>query len=98
MNALFGFLCSLLLTSVFSFAAPTLLLCTLVLSLSLFCYIPLLEAVCLEGRGQIFTFLATFGSGQPLEGILVIGCTCGLVGALFDAYVLSQQQTPGRNE
>jgi hypothetical protein len=36
---------------------------------------------------QISDFLATFGSGTPLQGLFVICLTCSFVGALFDTYV-----------
>jgi hypothetical protein len=97
MNAIFNLLRSLLLTSFFSFAAPTLLLGGLLTSLFLLCYVPTLEEIGQFGIEQILDFLATFGSGQPFEGLLVISLTCSLVGALFDAYVFYQQQAPRRN-
>ncbi len=35
---------------------------------------------------MILFFLATFGNGNAWEGMIVIGCACALVGALFDTY------------
>jgi hypothetical protein len=97
MNVIFNFLRSLLLASFLSFVAPTLLLGGVLVSLSLLCYIPNLGRFCQLGLGLVFDFLATFGNGQPLEGLLIIGLTCGLVGAIFDAYVFYQHQTWGKN-
>lgn len=87
-----NFLCSLLLTSVLSFAAPLLLVGGALTSLSLLGYIPVLEAIGQTGAQQILKFLATFGNGCPLEGMLVISCTCGFVGALFDTYTFYRYQ------
>lgn len=97
MHIISNLLCSLLLTSFFSFVAPALLLGGLLVSLFLLCCIPTLKEIGQFGIEQVFSFLATFGSGQPLEGLLVISLTCSLVGAVFDAYVFYQQQTPRRN-
>lgn len=88
-----NFLRSLLLTSVLSFTAPLLLVGGVWVSLFLLGYIPLLEAIAQTGSEQILNFLAIFGNGCPLEGILVIGCTCGFVGALFDTYAFYRYQT-----
>lgn len=38
---------------------------------------------------QILSFLQTFGSGNVWEGMIVIGCACALVGALFDTYIFT---------
>lgn len=88
---------SLLLTSFFSFTAPTLLLGGLLISLFLLCYVPSLKGIGQLSIEQVLSFLAVFGNGQPFEGLLIIGLTCSLVGTLFDAYVFYQQQTPRRN-
>lgn len=83
---------SLLLTSFLSFAAPTLLLGGAIASLTVMGYLPFLEAVSRFGADQLWQFLTTFGSGNALHGILVIGCTCSLVGALFDACTFYRYQ------
>lgn len=41
---------------------------------------------------QISHFLATFGSGSPVHGLVVIGLTCSFVGALFDTYAFYRYQ------
>lgn len=61
-------------------------------SLSILSYIPILEGMGQTGATQIWAFLAIFGNGCPLEGILVIGLACGLVGALFDTYTFYSYQ------
>jgi hypothetical protein len=97
MNTIASFLRSLLLASAFSFAAPILLVSGAIASLSLLSYIPSLRLISQMGLAQINSFLITFGSGQPLEGVLVIGTVCGLVGALFDTYVFCQRQVLRRD-
>jgi hypothetical protein len=81
-----NFLRSLLLTIIFSFVAPMLLVGGLLLTTSLIGYIPSLQGISSAIAWRVMQFLATFGSGTPLRGILVISLTCGFVGALFDMY------------
>ncbi len=85
-----NFLRSVLLTSLFSFIAPLLLICAGLTSFSLICLVPALQGVGHSGEEMILQFLATFGSGCPLQGFLVIGVAFGLVGALFDTYAFYQ--------
>ncbi len=94
MKTLTAFLRSLLLTSTFSFAAPIVLIGFTFIGLSLIGCVPVIEPLGQVGSGQIVTFLTVFGNGDALEGALVIGLTCGLVGALFDAYAFYQQHKP----
>ncbi|HEY9750086.1 MAG TPA: hypothetical protein V6C63_15480 [Allocoleopsis sp.] len=86
MSILTPFLRSLLLTSILSFTAPLILVGTLLVSFSLFSYLPLLESLGETGVQQILQFLATFGSGHPFQGLVTIGFACGLVGGLFDTF------------
>lgn len=92
MSILLNFLRSLVLTVILSFAAPVLLIGTLVTSLWLSSHISGFETISQAAGGQILKFLSVFGSGNPLEGVLVIGLTCGLVGAIFDAYAFYRYQ------
>ena len=85
-----NFLRSLLLTSLLSFVAPLLLIGAGLTSFSLIGLVPALQGVGRSGEYQIVQFLATFGSGCPLQGFLVIGLAFGLVGALFDTYAAYQ--------
>lgn len=80
------FLRSVLLTSLLSFVAPLLLIAAGLTSFSLIGLVPPLQAVGRSGEELILHFLATFGSGCPLQGCLAIAMTFGLVGALFDTY------------
>ena len=88
-----NFLCSLLLAIVFSFVAPILLVGGVLVSLSLIGYIPGPEGLAESVAEQILHFLATFGSGNPFQGLVVIGLTCSLVGALFDTYAFYRYQS-----
>ena len=86
MSSLSNFLCSLLLTTLVSFAAPIILVGTMLATLSVASYIPGLTFLGQTGATQILEFLAVFGSSYPVQGILTIGFACGLVGGLFDMY------------
>lgn len=92
MSILPNFLRSLLLTIIFSFVAPMLLVGVALVSLSLIGYIPGLQGVGQAIAAQILQVLATFGSGSSLQGLVVIGLTCSLVGALFDTYAFYRYQ------
>ncbi|MBW4668628.1 MAG: hypothetical protein KME60_14675 [Cyanomargarita calcarea GSE-NOS-MK-12-04C] len=81
-----NFLRSLLLTIIFSFVAPMFIVGGLLLTASLIGYIPNQQGISEAIAWRVMQFLATFGSGIPLHGILVISLTCGFVGALFDMY------------
>ncbi|MFM9266318.1 hypothetical protein [Tychonema sp. BBK16] len=85
-----NFLRSLLLTSLLSFVAPLLLIIVGLTSFLLIAMIPPLQEIGHSGEDLILQFLATFGSGCPLQGFLVIGMTFGFVGALFDTYASFQ--------
>jgi hypothetical protein len=82
-----GFLRSLLLTTIFSFMAPMIFVGGALLLLSLLSLLPGLQILGQIIATQISEFLATFGSGTPLQGLFVICLTCSFVGALFDTYV-----------
>ncbi len=88
-----NFLRSLLLTIVLSFIAPLFLVGGTIVSVSLIGYLPGPEGIAEAIAEQILQFLATFGSGNPLRGLVVISLTCSLVGALFDTYAFYRYQT-----
>ncbi|MEB3219361.1 MAG: hypothetical protein VKN72_24435 [Nostocales cyanobacterium 94392] len=87
MSMFINFVRSLLLSIIFSFVAPIIFIGGTLLSLSLISLVPGLETVSEIIVNQISNFLATFGSGTPIQGLLVICLTCSFVGALFDTYV-----------
>ena len=92
MSILPNFLRSLLLTMIFSFITPTLIIgggLTLVFLLG---YVPGLQEVGEAIAIAMTQFLATFGSGSAFHGLVVIGFTCSVVGALFDTYAFYRYQ------
>jgi len=83
------YLRSLLLASLLSFLAPIALIGGTISILLLLGFIPGLMSFAQASASQILAFLETFGSGNAWEGTLVIGCACGVVGALFDTYIFT---------
>lgn len=87
-----AFVRSLLLTSTFSFTAPIALIGIILALLSTLEQVPFAEAIGQAGAEKLLQFLAVFGSGDSLQGALVIGLTCSVVGALFDTYAFYRHQ------
>lgn len=87
-----NFLRSLVVTILLSFVAPIVVIIVLLAALSAIGYVPGLEAVGQTGTTQLLQFLSVFGSGCPFQGIIIIGFTCSLVGALFDTYSFYRYQ------
>lgn len=81
------YLRSLFLTSLVSFLTPLLLVGSAIAGLMLIGLIPGLDEFSQWSSGVVLMFLQTFGSGKALEGSLVIGGACGVVGGLFDTYI-----------
>lgn len=84
-----NYLRSLLLASLLSFLAPITLIGGTIVLLLLLGAVPGLMPFGQACAAQILSFLETFGSGSAWEGTIVIGCTCGVVGALFDTYIFT---------
>ena len=93
MSILPNFLRSVMLTIVLSFVAPISLVGGALVSLALIGCIPGPKAIAQLIAEQILQFLATFGSGSPFRGLIVISLTCSLVGALFDTYAFYRYQS-----
>lgn len=77
---------SLFLSVLLSFITPVLLLGGILGSLLAVSYIPGIALLGTIGKELILSFLSTFGEGYPLQGVLTIGVTCGMVGGLFDVF------------
>ncbi len=92
MAILTNFLRSLALTIIFSFVAPVILIGAVLVTLSLMGHVPGLQDITNAIANLILQFLATFGGGSSLEGIIIIGLTCSFVGVLFDIYVHYRDQ------
>ncbi|MBE9050753.1 hypothetical protein IQ243_10060 [Nostocales cyanobacterium LEGE 11386] len=86
MTVFTNFLRSLLLTMFFSFAAPMFLVGGTLFLLPLIGHVPSLQEATEASATRIMHFLAIFGSGTPLRGLVIISLTCSFVGALFDTY------------
>ncbi len=86
MSILPSFRPKLVLTIVFSFVAPILLISGVLISFSLTRHVPGLAAISAATSQGIAQFLAAFGSGNSWRGMAIIGLTCSFVGALFDTY------------
>ena len=87
-----AFIRSLLLTSTFSFASPVVLIGLTLGLLSAIAQVPGVAAIADLAAAKLLQFLAVFGSGDAFQGALVIGLTCGVVGALFDTYAFYRHQ------
>ena len=81
------YLRSLFLTSLVSFLTPLLFAGSAITGLIFMGLIPGLDGFSQWSSGLILTVLRTLGSGKALEGSLVIGGACGVVGALFNTYI-----------
>ena len=92
MNVFSNFLRSLLLSTIFSFVTPMLLVGTLWTVIVLVGYCPGLQELTEIISRNIVQFLIIFGNGTPLQGIFVICLTCSFVGALFDTYAFYRCQ------
>jgi len=92
MSSLPVFIRSLLLTTVLSFVAPLVLISGIMVSIFLSGYLPGMAGISQAGATIVRNFLATFGSGCPMEGLVTIGLACSFVGALFDTYAFYRNQ------
>ena len=86
MNILTKFLRSLLLTIIFCFVAPMLLVGIFLLLVYAIGYFPPLQNLSEAIFNRILHFLSVFGSGTSFRGLCVISLTCSFVGGLFDTY------------
>jgi hypothetical protein len=77
---------SLLLTISLSFTLPVLLVGSILAVLSGIAYLPGIALVGQIGFHGVISFLTDFGNGYPLQGIFIIGATCGMVGGAFDMF------------
>jgi hypothetical protein len=88
---------SLLLTVLLSFMAPIVLLGGLLAFLLVVSYIPGINLVGHLGTTALCKFLAVFGTGYPLHGIVTIGLTFSLVGGLLDLFNLYKYESYSHN-
>ena len=81
---------SLLLTMLISFIVPVAVLGVSLAGLFIGSHFPGVAAIAKLTFQQIVIFLRIFGSGRTIDGLLIIGITCGIVGGLFDTYTYYQ--------
>ncbi len=93
MSILPNYLRSVVLTILLCFLAPIAVVIALFAALGVMSYIPGFESAGQTATTQVLQFLATFGSGCPFQGIMTIGSTCSVVGALFDTYAFYRYQS-----
>ena len=85
MNIWLSLLLSLLLTTLVSFALPIILFTVILAVLSILAHFPLISPFINDIYAQIWHFLAIFGEGSSLVGILIIALTCAIAGFLFES-------------
>jgi hypothetical protein len=83
MKSLTNFVLFLVLTIFFSFATPIIFVGGLMAGLAMLHMIPGFETLAQICIDSILQFLAAFGNGYPISGVLTIGLACGFVGGLF---------------
>jgi uncharacterized membrane protein (DUF485 family) len=67
-----------------SFALPMVLFGSVLGFLTLTSYIPGFLAVSNQGSLYMLNFLAVFGDGKPLQGLITLGITVSIAGILLD--------------
>ena len=75
---------SLLLAASISFAAPAVIVGCAIACLNLVGYFPGFWELSNHGIFHILEFLAVFGNGRPLQGIVTLGITVSIVGISLD--------------
>ncbi|WP_330202280.1 hypothetical protein [Cyanobacterium sp. Dongsha4] len=85
MNIWLSLLLSLLLTSLVSFALPIVLFTVVLAILGVMGHLPLISPFINYVYAQIWQFLAIFGEGSGIFGILIIAVTCAIAGLLFES-------------
>jgi hypothetical protein len=74
----------LFLTASMSFTLPVVLFGSVLGFLTLTSYIPGFLALSNQGTLYMLNFLAVFGDGKPLQGVITLGVTVGVAGILLD--------------
>lgn len=67
-----------------SFAAPVILIGCMLGFLVVSSYIPGFLELSNQGTTYIWDFLAVFGNGKPIQGVITLGITVSIVGILLD--------------
>ena len=75
---------SLFVAAFMSFAFPVMLIGCAIVFLGIVGYMPGFWEVSEQTTSCILHFLAVFGSGKPLQGLVTLGITLSIVGILLD--------------
>ena len=75
---------SLVLAALVSFAAPVILISGAIALFAVVGYVPGFWELSDRMTSYILDFLAVFGSGRPIQGIVTLGITVSIVGILLD--------------
>ncbi|MEY2858827.1 MAG: hypothetical protein RLZZ74_3140 [Cyanobacteriota bacterium] len=67
-----------------SFALPVVLFGSVLGFLTLTSYVPGFLALSNQGTLYMLNFLAVFGDGKPIQGIITLGVTVSIAGILLD--------------
>ena len=95
MQQLIPLLSSLLLTAIFSFTLPLLIVGGLLTALVVLSTATALAPLSQEWMAQVLDFLRTLGNGNPWHGAITLGGTASTVGVLFDTYNFYRFQSFG---
>lgn len=82
----------LILSALLSFCAPVVSLTALLATVSAASCVPCLRSLGMAGRSSLVSFLATFGTGCPLSGLIAIGTASAVAGCLFAAATVYRSQ------
>ena len=86
MNILVPLFFSLVLTSLVGFMIPIVLAIVLLGSLSIVAHLDTLAIWADVAFGYICNFLAIFGEGSPLDGVIMIAIVSSIAGLLFEFF------------
>ena len=88
-----SFIVSLVLTATISFALPVVIVGLIFTFAVIVSLIPGLIAFGHQSVDSILEFLAVFGTGKPITGIVTLGLACSFVGVLFDLFNIYRFQS-----
>ena len=88
-----NFFLSLFLAASVSFAAPVILVGFILGFLNIIGYFPVFLSLSNQLSLQILDFLAIFGNGKPIQGIITLGFTVSIVGVLLDIFNFYRYQS-----
>jgi hypothetical protein len=88
-----NFFLSLVLTTIISFTAPVVLVASVLGILSIASYLPGLMEFGKQSAIYILEFLAVFGSGKPINGMMTLGLIVSIAGVLLDLLNIYRYQS-----